>query len=88
MIAEHRLLRETFRPGIDRAVGDRDVFCPVRHEPPHCIMTATTRSCATITGFALPGAMLKCDRNPMAGRVDHPELSAEVIGTGKRVPAA
>ena len=42
------------------------MFLPVRHEPP--IITASARSCATITGFVLPGAILKCDRIRSSGR--------------------
>ena len=36
---------------------------------PHCIMTASARSCTTITGFVLPGAMLKCDLKPIIGSI-------------------
>ena len=32
-------------------------------------MTASARSCTTITGFVLPGAILKCDRNPIIGSI-------------------
>ena len=36
---------------------------------PHCIIMASARSCATITRFVLPGAMLKCDLKPMVGSI-------------------
>ena len=84
-IPEHRLLRETLGPGIEWSMGGRDVFCPVRHEAP----LHHDRFCPLVhDDHRVRAARRDIEMRPEPDhRVDDPEPPAEVIDTGKRVPA-